>query len=191
MGWSSVFRIFADHVDTLWISPQNSIALSEIVWRSRKRKQSHMNRGSKRSPPHRHRQAVKKDSTVPRSRTKLLYSMIDIDNAVAVGEAVGQFELYCLHDGSPLTVSWEFEKGLWSITGEYDEPDCERDYAGEDTLRCYASEEASHATVVILAANGRRLPECDMDGVPVPTKPAAARKRTSARRRTKGTHKPT
>jgi hypothetical protein len=124
-------------------------------------------------------------------RTKLAYSMTDIDNAAAVGEAVGKFELYCLYNESPLTVSWEFEKGLWTITGEYDEPDCERDYAGEDTLRCYASEVASHAKVVVVAANGRRLPECDMNGVPVPTKPAAARKTTPVRRRTKVTHRRT
>jgi hypothetical protein len=117
--------------------------------------------------------------------------MTDIDNAAAVGEAVGKFELYCLYDDSPLTASWEFEKGLWTIRGEYDEPDCDRDYAGEDTLRCYASEVASHAKVVVLAANGRRLPECDMDGVPVPTKPAATRKKTPVRRRTKVTHRPT
>jgi hypothetical protein len=117
--------------------------------------------------------------------------MTDIENAAAVGEAVGKFELYCLYDDSPLTVSWEFEKGLWTITGEYDEPGCERDYAGEDTLRCYASEVASHVKVVVLSANGRRLPECDMDGVAVSSKAAAARKRTSAQRRTNGTHKPT
>ena len=144
-----------------------------------------MNRGSKRSPPQGHRQVVKKDSTGPRSRTKRLYSMTDIDNAVAVGAAVGKFELYCLYDGSALTVSSAFEKDLWTITGEYDEPDCERDYAAEDTLRCYASEVASHATVVILAANGRRLPECDMDGVPVQTKRGTARKRTSVERQKK------
>jgi hypothetical protein len=134
---------------------------------------------------------VEKAEGITLSPTKPAYSLTDIDNAVAVGEAVGQFELYSLYDGSPLTVSWEFEKGQWTITGEYDEPDCERDYAGEDTLRCYASEEASHATVVIHAANDRRLPECDMNGVPVRTKRAAARKRTPVRRRTKGTRKPT
>jgi hypothetical protein len=150
-----------------------------------------MKRGSKSSPPKGRRPTVEKAKSMTLPRPKLAYSMTDIDNAVAVGEAVGQFELYSLHDGSPLTVSWEFEKGLWTITGEYDEPDCERDYAGEDTLRCYASEAASHAKVVVLAANGRRLPECDVDGVPARTKRAAARKRTDVKRRTKGTHKPT
>lgn len=189
--WSSVFARSADDVD----SPSFRCTTSNFrTFHSAAhgiRKQSHMNRGSKRSPPQRRRQVVKKDSTAPRSRTKRLYSMTDIDNAVAVGEAVGKFELYRLHNSSPLTVSSAFENDLWTITGEYDEHGRERDYAAEDTLRYHASEEASHATVVILAANGRRLPECDVDGVPVPTKPAAARKRTPVRRRTKGPHKPT
>ena len=143
-----------------------------------------MKRGSKISPRKGRRPAVEKAKSMMLPRTILAYSMTDIDNAAAVGEAVGKFEMYCQYDPSPLTATWKFEKGVWTITGEYDQPDCERDYAGEDTLRYYASEGASHAKVVVLAANGRRLPECDPDGVPVRTKRATARKRTPVRRRT-------
>jgi hypothetical protein len=145
-----------------------------------------MKRGSKSSLRKGRRPTVEKAKSMTLPRTKLAYSMTDIDNAAAVGEAVGKFEIYCLQESSPLTASWEFARGLWTITGKYDEPDCERDYAGEDTLRYYASEVASHAKVVVLTANGRRLPECDTDGVPVRTKAAAARKRTPVQRRTEG-----
>jgi hypothetical protein len=92
------------------------------------------------------------------------YSRRDLDNAVAVGEAVGKSDLYGFYNSVEFTVKWEFEGGKWTITAKYDSPDSERDYEAENTLRHHAYELAKHAKVFVLDADGTELPECDHDG---------------------------
>jgi hypothetical protein len=92
------------------------------------------------------------------------YSRRDLDNAVAVGEAVGKSDLYGLYNSVEFTVEWEFEDGKWTITAKYDSPDSGRDYEAEVTLRQHAYELAKHAKVFVLDADGTELPECDLDG---------------------------
>jgi hypothetical protein len=92
------------------------------------------------------------------------YSRRDLDNAVAVGEAVGKSDLYGFYNSVEFTVEWEFEDGKWTITAEYDSADSERDYEAEDTLRHHAYELAKYAKVFVLDADGTELPECDLDG---------------------------
>lgn len=92
------------------------------------------------------------------------YSRRDLDNAVAVGEAVGKSDLYGFYNSVEFTVEWEFEDGKWTITARYDSPDSGRDYEAEDTLRHHAYELAKHAKVFVLDADGTELLECDLDG---------------------------
>jgi hypothetical protein len=94
--------------------------------------------------------------------------MRDIENAVAVGEAVGKSDLYGFYNNVQFTVEWTFDEGKWTITAKYDSPKIERDYEAEDTLRYHAHELAKHARIFVLHANGNELPECDLDGRQVP-----------------------
>jgi hypothetical protein len=121
--------------------------------------------------------------SLPLAQGKNKYSRRDIDNAVAVGEAVGKSDLYGFYNDVEFTVEWEFEDGEWTITATYDSPDSERDFEAEDTLRHHVYELAKHAKVFVLDADGAELPECDLDGREVPVAAGKSRvKRGKARR---------
>jgi hypothetical protein len=124
----------------------------------------------------------------PRSSGKGKYSMRDIENAVAVGEAVGKSDLYGFYNSVQFTVEWTFDNGKWTIRAKYDLPKIGRDYEAEDTLRYHAHELAKHAKIFVLDAHGNELTECDLDGREVPAatekkplKRAKARRARTAR----------
>jgi hypothetical protein len=80
----------------------------------------------------------------------------EIDNGVAVGEALGAIWQECESSNNPFTLNWDLTGDKWRIIARYD-VNRRRNAEAENAVYYHSSMNAPFAEAIILDSEGNRL----------------------------------